>query len=37
MNELSRGFYRELKWDPETAAPSKESLEKLGLEDVNIM
>ncbi len=36
MDELSRGFYQELQWDPETAAPSMEALEKLGLEDVNI-
>jgi aldehyde:ferredoxin oxidoreductase len=34
MSDLSREFYEELGWDPQTAVPRKEVLERLGLEDV---
>jgi aldehyde:ferredoxin oxidoreductase len=34
MGDLAREFYEELQWDPETAVPRKEALERLGLADV---
>lgn len=34
MTELSRQFYSELGWDPETAVPRREALERLGLGEV---
>lgn len=34
MLRLSREFYQELDWDPETAVPMKEALERLGLKGV---
>jgi aldehyde:ferredoxin oxidoreductase len=34
MADLSREFYEELHWDPKTAVPRKEALERLGLGDV---
>jgi aldehyde:ferredoxin oxidoreductase len=34
MSELAREFYEELEWDPQTAVPRKEALERLGLQDV---
>ncbi len=34
MEALARDFYEELQWDPETAVPRKEALEKLGLGDI---
>ena len=34
MEDLAREFYEELQWDPKTAVPRKEALERLGLQDV---
>ena len=34
MEALAREFYEELQWDPETAVPRKEALEKLGLGEI---
>ena len=34
METMAREFYREMGWDFETGKPSREKLEKLGLEEV---
>ena len=35
MDDLAREYYEELHWDPETAVPRKEAIEKLGLGEIS--
>ncbi len=35
FEELKNDFYREFGWDPETGAPTRETLKRLGLNDVD--